>query len=233
MIFIPIFIPNRVLNPVRVKYRDKIKTNSKMETKEPIIQGSYYHIYNRGNNGIDVFLEPESYYHFLRLYAKYIEPVADTYAWCLLKNHFHLLVRIKDKTEINENELTYSTIEKPKIIDPSRQFSHLFNAYTQAINKRHNRTGSLFETTFERKAVTSEKYFQQLIFYIHNNPVHHGFVKQMSLYPWSSYETIISNKPTMLKRSEVLEMYGDVENFIFYHNQQQNSNEINNLIIEY
>ena len=204
-----------------------------MEIKQPIIHGNYYHIYNRGNNGIDVFLEHENYYHFLRLYAKYIEPVAETYAWCLLKNHFHILVRIKDKIEIEQKELTYTTTEKPKTIDPSRQFSHLFNAYTQAVNKRHNRTGSLFETTFERKLVSSEKYFQQLIFYIHNNPVHHGFVKQMSLYPWSSYETIISDKPTKLKRTEVVELFGDIENFIFYHNQQQNLNEINDLIIEY
>ena len=155
-----------------------------MEQKQPILHGNYYHIYNRGNNGIDVFLDSDSYYHFLRLYAKYVEPIAETFAWCLLKNHFHLLVRIKDKNEIDENQLTYNTTEKPKVIDPSRQFSHLLNAYTQAINKRHNRTGSLFETTFERKIVTNEKYLQQLIFYIHNNPVHHGFVKQMSLYPW-------------------------------------------------
>jgi putative transposase len=203
-----------------------------VEIKQPIIHGNYYHIYNRGNNGIDIFFENENYYHFLRLYAKYIEPIAETYAWCLLKNHFHLLVRIKEKVEIVQNELTYSTTEKPKTIDPSRQFSHLFNAYTQAVNKRHNRTGSLFETTFERKLVSSEKYFQQLIFYIHNNPVHHGFVKQMSLYPWSSYETIISNKPTKLKRAEVIELFGDVENFLLYHNHEQNSNEINNLIIE-
>lgn len=72
-----------------------------------------------------------------------------------------------------------------------------------------------------------------MIFYIHNNPVHHGFVKQMSLYPWSSYETVISDKPTKLKRKEVVELFGDLENFIFHHNQQQNLNEINNLIIEY
>jgi putative transposase len=203
-----------------------------MEIKEPILHGNYYHIYNRGNNGIDIFLETENYYHFLRLYAKYIEPVAETFAWCLLKNHFHVLVRIKEKEEINTTELSYSTVENPKIIDPSRQFSHFFNAYTQAINKRHNRTGSLFETTFERKLVYSETYFQQLIFYIHNNPFQHGFVEKMSLYPWSSYETIISNKPTRLKRNEVLTLFGDVENFHFYHNQEQNLNEINNLIIE-
>ena len=203
-----------------------------MEKKEPIIHGNYYHIYNRGNNGIDVFLENESYYHFLRLYAKYIEPIAETYAWCLLKNHFHLLVRIKEKSEINEKDLSYSTTEKPKVIDPSRQFSHLFNAYTQAINKRHNRTGSLFETTFERKVVNSEKYFRQLIFYIHNNPVHHGFVNQIIQYPWSSYQTVISDKPTKLKRNEVVKIFGDKENLIYYHNQQPNLNEIYNLIIE-
>ncbi len=206
---------------------------SNMEQKQPILHGNYYHIYNRGNNGIDVFLDNDSYYHFLRLYAKYVEPIAETFAWCLLKNHFHLLVRIKDKNEIDENQLTYNTTEKPKVIDPSRQFSHLLNAYTQAINKRHNRTGSLFETTFERKLVTNEKYLQQLIFYIHNNPVHHGFVKQMSLYPWSSYDTVTSDKPTKLMRAEVIELFSDLENFVYFHNQQQSMNEISNLIIEY
>lgn len=203
-----------------------------MEIKEPILHGNYYHIYSRGNNGIDIFLETENYYHFLRLYSRYIEPIAETFAWCLLKNHFHVLVRIKEKEEINTTELSYSTVENPKIIDPSRQFSHFFNAYTQAINKRHNRTGSLFERTFERKLVSSEIYFQQLIFYIHNNPVHHGFVEKMSFYPWSSYETILSNKPTRLKRNDVIALYGDAENFIFYHNQEQDLNEINSLIIE-
>jgi REP element-mobilizing transposase RayT len=203
-----------------------------MEVKQPIEYGNYYHIYNRGNNGIDIFLSIENYNHFLKLYAKYIEPIAETFAWCLLKNHFHILVRIKDEDEIINEELSYTTTEKPKVINPSRQFSHLFNAYTQSVNKRHNRTGSLFEATFERKLVTSERYFKQLIFYIHNNPVHHGFVTDMKLYPWSSYGTIISDKPTKLKRNETIEMYGNIENFIGYHNENQNMNEINNLIIE-
>ena len=203
-----------------------------MQIKEPILYGRYYHIYNRGNNGIDVFLDSENYYYFLRLYAKYIEPIAETFAWCLLKNHFHILVRIKEKAEIEQKNLTYSTTENPKVIDPSKQFSHFFNAYTQGINKRHNRTGKLFEATFKRKTVTSEKYFQKLVFYIHNNPVHHGFVKQMSLYPWSSYGTIISNRPTKLKRDDVIKLFDDVENFIFYHHQQQSLNTISDLIIE-
>ena len=47
-------------------------------------KGRYYHIYNRGNNGIDIFFDVDSYYHFLRLYDKYITPIAETFAWCLL-----------------------------------------------------------------------------------------------------------------------------------------------------
>ncbi|KAB1157746.1 hypothetical protein [Flavobacterium luteum] len=84
----------------------------------------------------------------------------------------------------------------------------------------------MFEKNFQRKYVATESYFQKLIFYIHNNPVHHGFVKQMSLYPWSSYESVVSEKPTMLKRNEVFDLYGTKEDFIYYHGQEQNTNEI-------
>lgn len=198
----------------------------------PLEKGNYYHIYNRGNNGIDVFFDNESYYHFLKLYDKYISPIAKTYAWCLLKNHFHILVYIKLDSEIDYSKLEYSTVDKPKRLDPSKQFGHLFNAYTQAINKKFNRTGALFEKPFERKQITSERYLQNVIYYIHNNPVQHGFVKQMSLYPWSSFETIISDKPTKLKRQEVIEYFGSKDNFEYFHNQNQDLNTINHLIIE-
>lgn len=202
------------------------------EIKESIEQGSYYHIYNRGNNRCDVFFDADSYYYFLKLYDKYITPVADTLAWCLLKNHFHILVYIKLNHEINPDKLEFSTVEKPKVISASRQFSHLFNAYTQGINKKFNRTGSLFESTFERKKITSDAYLQKVIFYIHNNPVHHGFTKNINLYPWSSYETIISDKPTKLKREDVIQFYQNKDNFIEYHNSEQNLQEINTFIIE-
>jgi len=62
---------------------------------QPLEPGMFYHVYNRGNNGTDLFYDTDCYYHFLRLYEKYMNPVADTYAWCLLGNHFHLLVYIK------------------------------------------------------------------------------------------------------------------------------------------
>lgn len=199
---------------------------------QPLEPGMFYHVYNRGNNGIDLFYDTDCYYHFLRLYEKYMNPVADTYAWCLLGNHFHLLVYIKAEDEIDTSKLEYSTVEKPKVVNASKQFSHLFNAYTQAINKRFKRTGSLFERPFHRKLISWEDYFQKLIYYIHNNPVHHGFCKNISEYPWSSYGSIVSEKPTQIKRKEVIDAFYDLDNFIAYHNQDQNLFDIDNLIIE-
>ena len=67
-----------------------------MLTPVALQPGEYYHIYNRGNNGETLFREQRNYPYFLKLYTKYIEPVAETYAYCLLKNHFHFLVRIKN-----------------------------------------------------------------------------------------------------------------------------------------
>ena len=70
-----------------------------MTSPSPLQYSTYYHIYNRGNNRQNVFFEERNYRYFLQLYAKYIEPVADTYAYCLLPNHFHLLVRTKSVDE--------------------------------------------------------------------------------------------------------------------------------------
>ena len=84
-----------------------------MEIDE-IEEGYFYHIYNRGNNSEKIFFSEENYAYFLKLLTKYIFPVADIYAYCLLNNHFHILVRIKEKNEIEINKLKFSTIEKPK-----------------------------------------------------------------------------------------------------------------------
>ena len=69
----------------------------------PLQYGKYYHIFNRGNNRENIFIEERNYRYFLKLCAKHITHVADTYAYCLLRNHFHFLVRIKT---MEEQELT-------------------------------------------------------------------------------------------------------------------------------
>ena len=183
--------------------------------------GNYYHIYNRGNNGQNIFFENENYIFFLSRYDRYISPFCDTIAWVLLRNHFHFLIYVKDLEHINSEKLDYSTVDLPKKLDVHLQFGHLFNSYAKAINKRYNRTGSLFEKNFERKKINSKKYLKNLIHYIHENPVNHNFVEEIWDYPWSSYGSIISHQPTKINRKFVLEIFNDVNEFKLYHLQKQ------------
>lgn len=173
---------------------------------EPITADQFYHIYNRGNNGEDIFIEEKNYSYFLNLIKKHVLPVADIYVYCLLKNHFHILL----KTKLIQ--------EESKI---SQGISNLFNSYAKAINKTYDRTGSLFQTRFSRKRITNEDYLRSLVLYIHLNPKHHGFTDYYRNYPHSSYQAFVSSKPSELKRSEVISLFDDLENFIFCHQHRQ------------
>ena len=115
---------------------------------------------------------------------------------------------------------------------PARQFSHLFNAYTKAFNIRYKRHGGLFERPFERIRITHENYFRNMVWYIHNNPVHHGFVEHMIEYPWSSYQTMISVKPTKLSRDKVVGWFNSRNEFQVFHQEDQNIKDIRKFIIE-
>ncbi|MEP7278592.1 MAG: hypothetical protein ABI813_08125 [Bacteroidota bacterium] len=182
---------------------------------------SFYHIYNHGNGNENIFREEENYRFFLEKYDLYISPVAETFSWCLMPNHFHLLIKIKDETTLlNPAFPKFKTLEKLVAAnDISRQFSNLFSSYAQAYNKKYKRMGSLFLKNFSRRIITTDSYFSKIIHYIHANPVHHGFVKAICDWHWSSYNTFLSNHPTKINRDEVLNWFGGKEGFIQFHQQ--------------
>jgi REP element-mobilizing transposase RayT len=180
----------------------------KLELLEP---DQFYHIFNRGNNKENIFFEEENYNYFLRLYDKYISPIADTYAYCLLKNHFHILLKIKGKDKLPEK---YSE-DSSKL---SLAFSNFFNSYAKSINKRLKRSGSLFEERFKRKSIFTNNYLIQIIFYIHIDPQRHYITRDFRNYPFSSYTSIISDRKTKLKRKEIINFFGNKEGFIGFHN---------------
>jgi REP element-mobilizing transposase RayT len=189
-----------------------------MNQHELLVHGCFYHIYNRGINGCRLFREPDNYSYFLDLYDKHISPIANTYAWVLMPNHFHLLVRIKDDVEMLDPQGFKNLEGLAK--EPYQYFSNLFNAYTKAINKCYRRTGSLFEHPFHRKKIDSPLFFRNLVVYIHNNPVKHGYKDFAMDYPWSSYLTCISLKRTKLKRDEVMGWFDSEANFRYLHTQK-------------
>ncbi len=182
-----------------------------MEKYDILEPDFFYHIYNRGNNKENLFLEEENYIHFFNLIKKHLCPIVHVYAYCLLKNHFHLLIKIKSKIEIED---VYSNIN-----NLSQPFSNLFNAYTKAINKKYDRDGSLFKVRFKRERIDNDNYLRNVITYIHLNPVKHRFANDFCKYEFSSFNSIMSVKPTLLKRVEVLKYFENRENFLFVHKE--------------
>jgi putative transposase len=192
-----------------------------MSSTFPLFPGQVYHIYNRGNNREDIFREDRNYVFFLELYAKYVLPVVDTFAYCLLKNHFHLLIRVKDLTGSSANlsgQENANLSGQEKAV--SQAFSNFFNAYTKAFNKEYDRTGSLFQRAFGRRLVRSNEYFLALIAYIHQNPQRHGLIGDFQEWKYSSYKSILSRSSTHLERDEVLEWFQGREQFSRFHQSE-------------
>jgi putative transposase len=110
--------------------------------------GMYYHIYNRGNNRENIFIEDRNYSYFLMLFSRHLSPLMHLYAFCLMRNHFHLLVRIREGDEKGQLQV--------KQRNPSRAFANMFDAYTKSINKAYQRCGALFQRPFGRIPVMTE-----------------------------------------------------------------------------
>jgi len=179
--------------------------------KQDVIEsGVIYHIFNRGNNKENIFIETKNYYYFLERFKKYILPIADIYSYCLLKNHFHLLLKIKE-----EHELPEKFKDKPHLA-----FSNFFNSYTKSINKMYGRTGSLFEEHLKRKRVENIDYLIHLVAYIHLNPVKHGFTKNYQNYKFSSFQAYVSEKPTEIDKDFILNLI-EKDSFLDWHDMQR------------
>ena len=162
----------------------------------------YYHVYNRGNNGEKIFFTPENYRFFLRRLDEYLSNCIEIYAYCLMQNHFHLLVKVKDRTSIKD------------------QFRLFFLSYSKAINKQWGRTGSLFQKRFKRIIIEGRASLCRTTVYIHTNPVHHKIQEDFKNYKYSSFQSIFNDKETKIKREEVLNWFGGYENFITQHQER-------------
>lgn len=130
---------------------------------------TYYHVYNRGVNGRTIFKEQQDYHVFLNLLKRYLsaEPVKDKqgreYPWlrediellafCLMPNHFHLLVYQKN----NKDAAT-------------RLLRGVSTAYTVYFNKKYKRRGPLFQERFKASSIDKDNYLHHVSRYIHLNP---------------------------------------------------------------
>ena len=141
----------------------------------------FYHIYNRGNNSQNIFYTRENYIFFLNKIKKHFLPHVDVIAYCLMPNHFHILV--------------YTKVD---IIPESfgNDLKIMLRSYTRAINKQEGRTGSLFQQHTNKKLCEDvnspnlssiEDYPFTCFHYIHQNPLKAGLVDSMENWEMSSY----------------------------------------------
>ncbi|GBD91984.1 transposase IS200 like protein [bacterium BMS3Abin04] len=159
---------------------------------------SYHHLYNRGVNKNKIYFEKEDYFFFLRRIKKYKELYSiDILCYCLMPNHFHLFV--KQLT----NEKTIGDF-----------ISALINSYTKSLNKKHNRSGVLFEGRTKNKIIKKESYFKWVCKYILKNPIEAKLVKNIADWEFSSARDYFGlREGTLVNKHEVLSHFDSIESF--------------------
>ena len=214
---------------------------------QPLQPDTSYHIFNHANGFENIFRKEENFYFFLEKYRLYISPIAETYAYCLMPNHFHLVIRIRKleaiealirnnfskvsnfekNVDVPQNEFDKTkSINFGKVISISdseiekylsKQFANLFSCYTQSFNKVYRRMGSLFIKNFKREPIFDKTYFLNIVVYTHRNPIHHGFCKSYEDWDFSSYNDIVNGVSDRTETSKLLKMIDGLESFIERH----------------
>lgn len=190
-----------------------------------------YHVYNRTNNKEQLFLYEENCQYFLEKYRYYLGHLADTLCWCLLPNHFHFLVSIREDLEIasilkgiktralspTESRFLEGACTLNELI--RLNFRRFFQSYAMSFNKYYKRNGNLFYRPFKRIQVENPYHLSQLVVYIHTNPVKHGTSNNYRTYPWSSYQEYIRNVKGLVTKEPVLDIFGSITSFEEEHNR--------------
>ncbi|MCX6292434.1 MAG: hypothetical protein NT126_11825 [Bacteroidetes bacterium] len=199
-----------------------------MSDPQAILQpGHYYHLYNHAVGTDNLFERDSDYIYFLKKIKEHVVPVSDILSYCLLPNHFHLVIRIKDieeteafvkqKTGLEKFEKFKSSNEFFLSEQISKSYSNLFNTYAKHYNFLKDRSGTLFKRTFRRKEIEDITYLRRLICYVHQNPVAAGFAEHPGQWLYSSYPALLSAKPTLVPREEIIQLFGDLENLKYCH----------------
>ncbi len=132
--------------------------------------GAWYHVMNRGRRKEKIFSTSEDYELFIIVLQEAVEIWnLDVAAYCLMKNHYHILLHTPDG-------------------NISRCMRHINGVYTQRYNRRHRKDGQLFRGRYKAVVVDGDSYLLEVLRYIHRNPMRAGLVKNLADFTWSSHK---------------------------------------------
>ena len=180
-----------------------------------------YHIYNQGNNRQQIFFSNEDYLAFLKLYRKHVADYCETLSYCLMPNHFHFIVYTNHKS-VEQKKLGSINIQLL-----SDGFRKLSSAYAQETNLRRRASGSLFRQKTKAKDLSVtlfNKYFsyaELCFFYIHQNPIDAGLVKNVTDWNFSSAKDYAGiRNGTLCNRELAFKLFEwDTEDVSFFKQQ--------------
>jgi len=160
-------------------------------TRRKISDTGIYHIMIRGNEKKNIFLDDNDRKKFIRiLYKIKLEKCFDLFAYCIMKNHVHLIIK--------DNSDDISTIMK--MINTS---------YAIYFNYKYDRVGHVFQDRFKSEVIENDRYLLCAIRYVHNNPVKANFCNNPLSYKWSSYKEYITTYKYMTDIDFPLSLYDD------------------------
>jgi len=168
----------------------------------PFIPDIYYHFYNRGNNRQAIFFEADNYLYFLGGIKKYLVPVVTIVAYCLMPTHYHVLVKVKQTSEVFKTSEVLTREVSKRVSLAMQKF---LISYTKAINKRFERVGSLFQGQFQAKPLQAYPHLLNLCVYIHANPVKDGLVALPEDWIYSNYLEWLGQREGMLVDREFIQ----------------------------
>lgn len=158
-------------------------------------EDTYHHLYNRGANKAKIFFDDPDYQIFLKRLFRYKQKyLVEVLCYCLMPNHFHIFVR-------------QTTKEYPL----SKFISVLTNSYTKSINKKHSRTGVLFQGRTKNKIIHDETAFSHLARYILLNPVKGKLCRNFEDYEYSSAKELLGLTDMSITDKTILTYFTDVD----------------------
>ena len=179
-------------------------------------KGALYHILSRGNDRCDIFLGDDDYEVFLSVLEEMSERFeVDIFAYVLMSNHYHLLIRT------NQDNL-------------SKSMQWVGTTYTRRFNLKHFRSGHLFQGRFKSILVQNDAYLMRLSCYIHRNPLRAGLVNRLSDYRWSSYRAYAykASHTNWLNKNLILSQFKGKDSYKTYRKKVQNYSEEEGKVLE-